>query len=284
MIRNASDLRPRVDDDAPQNDEDGGSPRHPWRQATLHFADYAQADAAGRDLGAVLVAAENDRLLNAWWFIRKSPCWRLRFQPTSPVDDAASKAVYDHLNALRERGRIAGWSETLYEPETFAFGGPPAMQIAHRLFHQDSRHLLTTAPRSGARARALSILACVSLMRAAGQDWYEQGDIWARVAEHRRCPPGLVNDSRSMEPSLTRLLSAQTPDTDALGKDADLAQWIGAFAATGRDLGRLAHDGTLQRGLRAVLTHHIIFHWNRAGLSHDAQAVLAGAASAVVLG
>jgi thiopeptide-type bacteriocin biosynthesis protein len=66
--------------------------------------------------------------------------------------------------------------------------------------------------------------------------------------------------------------------------DTDLTHWIAAFGATGRDLGRLAHDGTLQRGLRAVLAHHIIFHWNRAGLSHDAQALFARAASAVVLG
>src|SRR5262245_9661822 len=156
MIRNASDPRPCIDDDAPRDDEDGSSPRHPWRQVAMCFAVYAQADAVGRELGAALVAAGHHRLQDAWWLIRQSPCWPLRFQPTSPTGDAAAKAVFGHLDALRERGRIAGWNETLYEPETFAFGGPLAMEIAHRLFHQDSRHLLTTTPRSGARARALS--------------------------------------------------------------------------------------------------------------------------------
>jgi protein-L-isoaspartate(D-aspartate) O-methyltransferase len=51
--------------------------------------------------------------------------------------------------------------------------------------------------------------------------------------------------------------------------------WMNAFAHTGRALHDLAHEGTLTRGLRAVLAHHILFHWNRLGLPYSTQGILA---------
>ena len=92
-------------------------------------------------------------------------------------------------------GHIATWIETIYEPEVHAFGGPEAMRLAHRLFHTDSRCILgclgdVRATTSGQRdrRRELSVLLCSALMRSARQDWYEQGDVWARVAEARPLP------------------------------------------------------------------------------------------------
>jgi hypothetical protein len=43
-----------------------------------------------------------------------------------------------------------------------------------------------------------------------------------------------------------------------------------------------AHDGKLRRGLRDVLAHHIIFQWNRIGLTFRTQGILARAATEVV--
>ena len=43
--------------------------------------------------------------------------------------------------------------------------------------------------------------------------------------------------------------------------------WLTAFDTAGQKLAELARHGHLQRGLRAVLAHHFIFHANRAGLS-----------------
>jgi thiopeptide-type bacteriocin biosynthesis protein len=68
------------------------------------------------------------------------------------------------------------------------------------------------------------------------------------------------------------------------GQLTDIATWATAFHATGCALGDLARRGELRRGLRAVLAHHVIFHWNRLGLSYDTQSVLAHAAREVVLG
>lgn len=39
-----------------------------------------------------------------------------------------------------------------------------------------------------------------------------------------------------------------------------------AFDIAGRTLATAATDGTLERGVRNILAHHVIFHWNRLGL------------------
>lgn len=201
------------------------------------------------------------------------------------------------LNALRAADRIAGWVETIYEPEVHAFGGIAAMDLAHHLFHQDSRHILAylgsdhaaTNTARGDKRRELSILLSTTLMRGARQDWYEQGDIWARLAENRPLPPGTPLDRlRGSGPNLRRLMTGDAaPASRLLNQDGPLthlADWAAAFDSAGSALGGLARGGTLRRGLRAVLTHHVIFHWNRIGLPHETQSILAHAARAVILG
>jgi thiopeptide-type bacteriocin biosynthesis protein len=87
-----------------------------------------------------------------------------------------------------------------------------------------------------------------------------------------------------MESGLRRLM---TVDTASLAQDngslAFLSDWAAAFDNTGIELDELARNGTLRRGLRAVLAHHVIFAWNRIGLSHTTQSLLANVAKAVVL-
>jgi len=141
----------------------------------------------------------------------------------------------------------------------------------------------------GARRRELSILLCGILMRGAGQDWYEQGDIWARVTENRPLPSGTPLDRlRNMEPDLRQLMISDTgpnsPLTKQNGSLTFISDWAAAFERAGEALGDLARDGTLRRGVRAVLAHHVIFHWNRIGLPYTTQSILANAAKAVVLG
>lgn len=71
--------------------------------------------------------------------------------------------------------------------EVFAFGGPTGMSVAHNLFHRDSQHIVAYLGRVGASPppnsqigrREVSMLLCSLLMREAGQEWYEQGDVWA---------------------------------------------------------------------------------------------------------
>lgn len=266
-----------------------------WRQVFIHFDAWDAAEhTAVAHLGPLLTDAETSGLVASWFFIRKAPCWRVRFLPSddSTAQDATT-FIHQRLDTLHEAGRIARWTETVYEPEAYAFGGPAAMDSAHHLFHQDSRHIFAylggdRAPASasgGDQRRELSILLSSILMRSAGQDWYEQGDIWARVAEHRSLPPDAPPDRLHAMGSDLRWLMTVDPASLAQndGPLAFLSDWAAAFDNAGTHLGELACHGTLRRGLRAVLAHHVIFAWNRIGLSHTTQSLLANVAKAVVL-
>lgn len=256
-----------------------------WQQVIIEFTDY---------IGAERLAAERlhplmDAVAGSWWFIRKAPCWRLRYLP------AHSEALADirgtvarALDDIQDDGGITSWVETIYEPETHAFGGTSGMTTAHQLFHNDSKHILGNTRRRDQR-RELTILLCSTLLRGAGQDWYEQGDIWARVAENRPHPAEpSSNRVRDLGAGVRRLLTIDASPTSPLlaasGQLADVAPWVEAFHSAGDTLSSLARRGELTRGPRAVLTHHVIFHWNRIGLPYETQCLLAHAAKAVILG
>ncbi|MGW3183790.1 hypothetical protein ACWDD9_31420 [Kitasatospora sp. NPDC001119] len=70
----------------------------------------------------------------------------------------------------------------------------------------------------------------------------------------------------------------------ATGTLAFAAPWIDTHTLAGQGLRRLAHDGHLTRGLRAVCAQHLLFHFNRLGLPPIAQGVLATTAGRVVFG
>jgi thiopeptide-type bacteriocin biosynthesis protein len=260
----------------------------PWRQVNVEFHTPVEAErTALTHVAPVFAAAEAEGLIDAWFFVRKSSTWRLRYQPA----DHAHRARHFILDALTghvNNQHIRRIVEVVYEPETRAFGGTEAMFAAHHLWHHDTRHVvsylaMTTLP---VGRRELSIILYSAMLRAARLDWYEQGDVWNRVAAHRGPPSHLGRDSlRGLESSVRRLVSV---DTTALTRSNDalarVAGWDQDFASTGAELHRIAAEGLLRRGLRDVLAHHIIFAWNRLGLDARTQATLATAAATVTFG
>ena len=86
-----------------------------------------------------LAVVEAERVVDAWFFIRKRPCWRLRYRPAAP---ATEDRIGQHLDELAVSRQIIRWTAAVYEPEIHAFGGVKAMTAAHSLFHCDSRCLL----------------------------------------------------------------------------------------------------------------------------------------------
>lgn len=68
------------------------------------------------------------------------------------------------------------------------------------------------------------------------------------------------------------------------GPLSSASAWLTAFEYAGAALRKQAGEGGLTRGLRAVIAHHVIFHWNRIGLPARIQAKLALAASEVIFG
>ncbi|UWE13666.1 thiopeptide-type bacteriocin biosynthesis protein [Actinacidiphila bryophytorum] len=260
-----------------------------WRHVYLHFADWPKADHTfTTHVLPLLQAAEADGRLDGWWYTRKHPCWRLRLH-RNPRFETTTHLAYG-LDRLAADGHLHRWWPGIYEPETAAFGGPVSMKAAHMLFVADSREIQQLPFRSGLPVgpRELSVLLCTTLMRAAGLEWYEQGDVWHRVitAEHRSSLAGIPRELLEARAAEVRtLLSA---DTDSLlspdGSLAPVAEWAAAFRDVGRSLAEAVQLGTLDRGLRQVLSYHVLFHWNRLGLSLRAQSALAWAARTAIFG
>lgn len=152
-----------------------------WQQHNITFIDRESAwRAIVECLGPALIAAEAEGQLTGWWFMNKQP-WPLRYladEPSPVIESLLSDLVADEV--------VVSWLPFVYEPETDAFGGPDAMGAAHELFHRDSRHLLTYEPSPGHLGRReTAVLLASAMMRGAGLDWFEQGDVWAKVAALR---------------------------------------------------------------------------------------------------
>ncbi|MFI6157714.1 thiopeptide-type bacteriocin biosynthesis protein [Kitasatospora sp. NPDC051170] len=259
------------------------SPPDSWAHVNIRPTDWHSAEATmAAHLAPMLCDAEARGTLISWWYVRKHPYWRLRLQ-------TACLALRTHLAQemarLQSQGVIASWSPGIYEPETAALGGPLGINAAHALFHADSRALLTEhhqpeTPRLG--RRELSILMCSVMLRAAGQEWTEQGDVWTRVAAMRPTPAGLPeSDTAGIRALLSADTLAMAEPGQALHGEADR---IHAFARAGHELADIALRGSLTRGLRDVLAHMIAFHWNRVAIPTPHQAILARTARDHILG
>ncbi|MFJ1735501.1 thiopeptide-type bacteriocin biosynthesis protein [Streptomyces sp. NPDC088254] len=254
-----------------------------WCQINVAFPDWGRAEhIALTRLAPLLCTAEDEGALTSWFIIRKRPCWRVRHLCAADGQDP----IGPHLDRLTAEGHVKTWTEIIYEPEIHAFGGPEAMASAHHLFHRDSRNLVDFLQSdAGRHRRETSLMLCSLLMRSAGLDWYEQGDVWARVAAHRALPAGAAHGGDQLLTTVHRLISVNGEDMmRAGGPLAHAAEWAGAYAGAGTDLARLTESGQLRRGLRDVVAHHVLFAWNRIGLPYATQAILATATKTVIFG
>lgn len=82
------------------------------------------------------------------------------------------------------KGVPSDWVGGVHEPETEAFGGPKDMDVAHDVSCADSRAALVEADGSGARERC--ILLPSVMIRSAGLDPFETGDVLDRFPFARR--------------------------------------------------------------------------------------------------
>lgn len=251
-------------------------------QANVAFPDWDDAE----NVAAARIAPrlDTDGLLSAWWFIRKHPCWRIRYMPANP-ETAAD--VERHLDELAAAEHITGWTRVVYEREANVFGGAEAMITAHRLFHADSRALLAyLRDQSGGRhCREILLMLCSVMMRAARQDWFEQGDVRAHVAACRKPVPGTPPAGPGLHAAIRQFLTADAESQMRVGALlGHYARWADSWAGAGRELAALAASGHLHRAPRDVMAHQVIFAWNRLGLPCEAQSALAGTAKTVVFG
>ncbi|WP_051704176.1 thiopeptide-type bacteriocin biosynthesis protein [Glycomyces sp. NRRL B-16210] len=268
---------------------DGQLTADTWLQAAVRLTDPSRAERyfAGI-LWPAIWSCMQDHVLGGWFFVRKTPWWRLRYRPAPGIEpEQARSRITEILTGLQSRPYLAEFNHQIYEPECTAFGGPQAMDIAHRFFNHDSAFVseylghLHRRPVLDQR-KELSLLLCTAMTRAAGQEWYEHGDIWARIAAVRGNNPRLPTDPDTAAEAAWHLLTADPDATFARRLPDDLshraAGALTEYRTAGIALRGLADRGQLQRGLRDVLAHHILFAWNRIGLSIPDQQTLARAA------
>jgi protein-L-isoaspartate(D-aspartate) O-methyltransferase len=226
-----------------------------WWHASVALPDSN----AGADASRALAGALGDQRFH---FLRKDAGIRLR-------TERPAAAMLDGLVAEKV---ITGWAGGTYEAETEAFGGPEGMAIAHDLFCADSHAALAETGSAGTRERSVMLLS--AMIREAGLDPFEAGDVWVRLASLRPTvtPPDGIALKRSVS-AMRRLMNADAsrrPDAET-----GWAERVAAFEDAGRRLRRLASDGRLIRGVRAVIAHHAVFAFNRAGVTVEAQAATA---------
>ncbi|MEV4285475.1 methyltransferase, FxLD system [Nonomuraea bangladeshensis] len=236
-----------------------------WWQATIRFpGDAGVSPHAAAKLSAALTGRR-------FYFLRKEGGLRLRM-------DRPVGALLDQFVA---NGVAAGWAGGIYEPETEAFGGPQAMAIAHELFCADSPAALAETGSPDSKERCILLLS--AMYRAAGLDAFEVGDVWVKIGFLR--PPIDPPDESHRTAAITtmrRLMNA-----DAAKRPHPEPGWgerVAAFEDAGRRLARLAKEGHLKRGLRAVLAHHAIFAFNRNNTSAVEQAAAAWLGRQVAFG
>ncbi|WP_030169923.1 thiopeptide-type bacteriocin biosynthesis protein [Spirillospora albida] len=253
---------------------DETSPETSWTQVNIDFPSQDPQERerqAVAHLGSVLPDAEADGLITSWFFIRKDR-WRIRYLRTETSNRGDCS-----VHPLLTQG--VAWTSDIYEPEIHAFGGHASMDTAHELFHADSRNLLAFLNGAPTDRRERSLILCTALMRAAGLELEEQGDVWARIAEQRsvlrREPPDPAMWTSFTDDVRHLLLGAARPED--IGND-----WLTAFEGAGGQLKSLRDGGHLTRGIRSVTALHVIFHWNRIGIPGTAQAALAKAAKEAV--
>ncbi|MEU3342637.1 thiopeptide-type bacteriocin biosynthesis protein [Streptomyces sp. NPDC006668] len=260
-----------------------------WHQTYIEFADYPTAVQAFR---ACLLPSLRGAPVGQWWFLRKSPCWRLRIHPSpdASVQDTTAH-ITEALDSAVSWGAVKDWWPSFYEPETLAFGGPTGMAIAHSVFHADSVGVLdyqqhvTAGNVALLDAKATSLLVTTLFLRAAGLEWGEQGDVWGQVESRRPLPEDVPADKVSaLADSMRQLLLRDAGPALTDGPLAPLRSWVAEMEHAGRSLATATRDGHLGLGLRNVLARHLLFHWNRMGFNARQQAIWSRAAREAALG
>ena len=200
-------------------------------------------------LGPLLETLRKDGALARFYFMRKPPDVRLRFEGDTARIGAALTALWP---GLERDGWVQRHFPSVYEPETRRFGGRCAMDLAHTYFDADTRVWMAwpDAPRqySAALLQDLFVSTLDDLGEAA-EVWREfagwpaaaqaGSDIWTRPLEERH-----ASANRCLASGLKGLWS----------------------------------EGALENGTRSVLAATAQFHCNRYGIAGDDQGALASAA------
>ena len=216
-----------------------------------------------------------ERRFELFFFLQKPPGLRLRFYGEE-LGSRLEPELATWLAAAERGNDIRGYRFGVYEPETFRFGGPAGMAIAHHLFDHDSQATLeyeTLSPESRLRlSRDLfSLFQVNDLLARSLDDRAEIWDVWQNLAHTLGASDahntiGARNYARVRE-AIT--LGAAFKDKLSSEVTELLDRVTQGNERVAQQLRDVASVGRLTVGLRAWLRAAIVFHWNRLALTRE---------------
>lgn len=210
---------------------------------------------------------KKQRALRCFFFLRKPPGIRLRFALAAPEEDTASE-IESCFRRLVKRKLVTRLYRGSYEPETFKFGGPDGINAVHAHFFADSTawwswEQLRCAAVTRLNAKLLSVGVLNDLFSQCLEGPEEIWDVWCRLAVLHGA--SVLSDGSAMPRiGIEQLLEQVTPKERSL-----LRKYVACNRAIARKLDAISAKGKLLFGIRQVLPHVAIYHWNRYGFTES---------------
>lgn len=244
----------------------GRAPYPGWQQLNIALrrpenGDEPSAHALFRSVFDLSHRMERDGLLDGFFFTRKRPGIRLRFAACD-LDSVAAE-IRRCAEALQREEAIGNWFVSCYEPETFQFGGPEAMELVHAHFFSDTfgwweHEQLVAAGRATLGREVLSLAMINDLfLRVLDGAHEEVWDAWCHLAVLHGMRE-LSHETDVPAVDMERLFERVPAPEGAI-----LRRYAAANAALARGLGELHESGKLLFRYRLILPHVALVHWNR---------------------
>lgn len=244
-----------------------------WLQVGVRFQEQEQrlSFLAG-PLRQAVVRWRSEGRIERFFFMAKPPGLRLRFGGAG-LDQKLAPRLQRLLQRERAAGRLADYEYGVYDAETYQFGGPIGLEIAHDFFSYDSLAILDLL-RHAAPPDALPVLSLTVLNHLAAQicdDGWERWDAWCNMdlTRPRIDHPDALPDVEAQFQEQRELLAQTVWEPDAmlaqlpLAPRRVLARYFENNQRLGRRLRDAARSGRLLYGPRKIFPFYVIFHWNR---------------------
>lgn len=252
----------------------------PWIQfsvATAHSA--AHEPSLLKQIRDLVHRLLDETAINNFFFLRKPPGLRLRFEATESAAAIRSR-VDREVGSWKADSAIDGHWAGVYEPESRLFGGEGSMRHVHALFTLDSLLWLehfagtTSGPSTAVDVWDQSFAAIRALLAGLGVVGWEDIGVWQYIVNDtgRRLEPGQVAaaDDAALRSSVIDTWEAAGPTASVAPR---LTAGIREAAARWR-AGYFDRSGA-RIGPRQAAAYVVIHHWNRANLSPVQQATVA---------
>jgi len=243
-----------------------------WRQINLVLPErnevqHGNLHALFEEIFLKVDNLKKQKALRCFFFMRKPPGIRLRFALRAPQEDTA-REIEACVMKLVKRKFVTRFYRSVYEPETFKFGGPEAVAAVHAHFFADSTawwrwEQLRYAAATNIDSKLLSVCVLNDLFAQCLDGPEEVWDVWCRIATLHGA--SVVSDGPATPPiRIEHLIDEVTRNEQII-----LRNYRTHNRAIARKLAAISSNGKLIFGKRLVLPQIAIYHWNRYGFTPD---------------